>query len=71
LAPLENRTVFEDISRIFRYAALNLAALHAQFQHKTVAQTALKEAIVMAQEAGDNVCLQLAHAWTYYLISKN
>ncbi|CAD6219838.1 GSCOCG00011528001-RA-CDS [Cotesia congregata] len=25
----------------------------------------------MAQEAGDNVCLQLAHAWTYYLISKN
>ncbi|XP_057337255.1 anaphase-promoting complex subunit 5 [Microplitis mediator] len=71
LAPLDNRTVSEDRSRIFRYAALNLAALHAQFDHKIVAQTALKEAIIMAQEAGDNVCLQLAHAWTYYLLSKN
>ncbi|KAK0177690.1 hypothetical protein PV328_001718 [Microctonus aethiopoides] len=70
LAPLENRTPTEDRSRTFRYAALNLAALHAQFNHKTVAQAALKEAITMAQEAGDNVCLQLAHAWMYYLSSK-
>ncbi|KAK9310347.1 hypothetical protein QLX08_000342 [Tetragonisca angustula] len=70
LAPLENRSTPEDKSRIFRYAALNLAVLHAQFNHKEVAQAALKEAIMMAQEAGDNVCLQLAHAWMYHLTSK-
>lgn len=70
LAPLENRNGSEDRSRTFRYAALNLAALHAQFNHKKVAQAALKEAIMMAQEAGDNICLQLAHAWMYYLSNK-
>ncbi|XP_017876328.1 anaphase-promoting complex subunit 5 [Ceratina calcarata] len=70
LAPLENRSVPEDRSRIFRYAALNLAVLHAQFNHKEVAQAALKEAVMMAQEAGDNVCLQLAHAWMYHLTTK-
>ncbi|XP_043461028.1 anaphase-promoting complex subunit 5 [Leptopilina heterotoma] len=67
LAPLENRSTSEDRSRTFRYAALNLAALHAQFNHKDVARSALKEAIMTAQEAGDNVCLQLAHAWMYHL----
>ncbi|KAG5328440.1 APC5 protein, partial [Acromyrmex charruanus] len=70
LAPLENRSTPEDRSRTFRYAALNLAVLHAQFNHKEVAQYALKEAIKLAQEAGDNVCLQLAHSWMSYLISK-
>ncbi|XP_043287109.1 anaphase-promoting complex subunit 5 [Venturia canescens] len=67
LAPLENRSAPEDRARTFRYAALNLAALHAQFGHKKVAEAALKEAVMMAQEAGDNVCLQLAHAWMYHL----
>lgn len=70
LAPLENRSTPEDRSRTFRYAALNLAVLHAQFNHKEVAQYALKEAIKLAQEAGDNVCLQLAHSWISYLMSK-
>ncbi|XP_076645488.1 anaphase promoting complex subunit 5 ida isoform X1 [Halictus rubicundus] len=70
LAPLENRSAPEDRSRIFRYAALNLAVLHAQFNHKKVAQVALKEAIMIAQEAGDNVCLQLAHAWMYHLTTE-
>lgn len=70
LAPIENRSAPEDRSRIFRYAALNLAVLHAQFNHKEVAQYALKEAIKLAQEAGDNVCLQLAHSWMSYLINK-
>lgn len=37
---------------------------------REVAQAALKEAIMMAQEAGDNVCLQLAHAWMYHLAIK-
>ncbi|XP_012542546.1 anaphase-promoting complex subunit 5 [Monomorium pharaonis] len=70
LAPLENRSTSEDRSRTFRYAALNLAVLHAQFNHKKVAQYALKEAVKLAQEAGDNVCLQLAHSWMSYLTSK-
>ncbi|KAI4477768.1 hypothetical protein M0804_012596 [Polistes exclamans] len=69
LAPSENRSTPEDKSRMLRYAALNLAVLHAHFNHKKVAEEALKEAIMMAQEAGDNVCLQLAHAWMYYLTS--
>ncbi|XP_012287472.1 anaphase-promoting complex subunit 5 [Orussus abietinus] len=67
LAPLETRSPTEDRARTFRYAALNLAALHAQFGHKEVARSALKEAVMMAQEAGDNVCLQHAHAWMYHL----
>ncbi|GAB1866350.1 Anaphase-promoting complex subunit 5 [Camponotus japonicus] len=70
LAPLENRSTPEDRSRTFRYAALNLAVLHAQFNHKEIAQYALKEAIKLAQEAGDNVCLQLAHSWVSYLTSE-
>lgn len=70
MAPLENRSTPEDRSRTFRYAALNLAVLHTQFNHKEVAQFALKEAIKLAQEASDNVCLQLAHSWMSYLISK-
>lgn len=40
------------------------------FYLREVAQAALKEAIMMAQEAGDNVCLQLAHAWMYHLTTK-
>ncbi|XP_015586196.1 anaphase-promoting complex subunit 5 [Cephus cinctus] len=69
-APLESRSAPEDGSRTFRYAALNLAALHAQFGHKEVAKSALKEAIMLAQEAGDNVCLQHAHAWIYRLTNQ-
>lgn len=37
---------------------------------REVAQYALKEAIKLAQEAGDNVCLQLAHSWMSYLTSE-
>lgn len=71
LAPLENRSTPEDRSRTFRYAALNLAVLHAQFHHKEIAQYALKEAITLAQEAGDNVCLQLALSWMTYLTNED
>ncbi|KMQ90055.1 anaphase-promoting complex subunit 5-like protein [Lasius niger] len=70
LAPLENQSTPEDRSRTFRYAALNLAVLHAQFNHKEIAQYALKEAIKLAQEAQDNVCLQLAHSWMSYLTNE-
>lgn len=40
------------------------------FLEREIAQYALKEAIKLAQEAGDNVCLQLAHSWVSYLTSE-
>ncbi|XP_042236488.1 anaphase-promoting complex subunit 5-like [Homarus americanus] len=57
----------EDQGRGFRYAALNLAALHAQFGHKKAGLAVLKEAIRLAQESSDHVCLQHALAWLYTL----
>lgn len=36
LAPSESRSTPEDKSRTLRYAALNLAVLHAHFNHKYV-----------------------------------
>ncbi|KAK9500422.1 hypothetical protein O3M35_001692 [Rhynocoris fuscipes] len=53
-----------------RYAALNLAILQAQFNRKKDALRALKEAIALAHEANDNVCLQHAQAWMYKLQSE-
>ncbi|XP_023229697.1 anaphase-promoting complex subunit 5-like isoform X1 [Centruroides sculpturatus] len=61
----------EETDRNFRYAALNLAILHAKFGHKNEALSALKEAIMMAQEANDNICLQHALSWLYQLTPKN
>ena len=55
----------EDCNRGFRYAALNLAALHARFNHKKEAAAALREAVMMAQESNDHVCLQHALSWLY------
>lgn len=57
----------DDIGRSFRYAALNLAALHCRFGHKEEALAALREAITMAQETNDNICLQHALSWLYRL----
>ena len=51
----------EEVSR--RYAALNLAALHFSFGHKTEAKAALMEAVRKAQETNDHVCLQHALSW--------
>lgn len=42
----------------------------AAFLEREIAQYALKEAITLAQEAGDNVCLQLALSWMTYLTSE-
>lgn len=61
----------DEKSRGFRYAALNLAVLHAQFGHKKEALHALKEAIMTSHEANDNVCLQHALAWLYKLSDDN
>jgi anaphase-promoting complex subunit 5 len=46
-----------------RYSALNLAALHSHFKHTDLAISALKEVIMLAQDANDHVCLQHALAW--------
>lgn len=61
----------EDMSRSSRYAALNLAIFHALFGHKDEALSALNEAIMVAQEVNDNVCLQYSLAWLYRLTSEN
>ncbi|CAH3017657.1 unnamed protein product [Porites evermanni] len=51
----------------FRYAALNLAALHCRFGHRQEAMAALKEAIQIAQETNDHVCLEHCLGWLYRL----
>uniref|UniRef100_A0A8C7I3H7 Anaphase-promoting complex subunit 5 n=1 Tax=Oncorhynchus kisutch TaxID=8019 RepID=A0A8C7I3H7_ONCKI len=48
----------EGYGRSLRYAALNLAALHCRFGHYQQADLALQEAIRIAQESNDHVCLQ-------------
>ncbi|CAL4060929.1 unnamed protein product, partial [Meganyctiphanes norvegica] len=62
-----NNTPTEEHSKSIRYAALNLAALHAQFGHRKAGLTALQEAIRLAQESSDAVCLQHCLAWLYTL----
>ncbi len=62
----------EEADRGFRYAALNLAALHANFGHqKEAVVSALKEAIMMAQEANDHLCLQHALTWLFRVQPEN
>ncbi|KAG8222193.1 hypothetical protein J437_LFUL001285 [Ladona fulva] len=61
----------DEKNKGFRYAALNLAALHAQFGHKKQARNVLQEAIKIAHEANDNVCLQHALTWLYKLADSN
>lgn len=51
----------------FRYAALILAALHCRFGHRQEAMAALKEAIQIAQETNDHVCLEHCLGWLYRL----
>lgn len=60
-----NKNPEDDISR--RYAALNLAALHYRLGHKEESLAALQEAIRMAQETNDSVCLQQALSWLHRL----
>lgn len=55
----------DDVNR--RCAALNLAALHFSFGHKEQALAALREAIRMAQETNDHICLQHALVWLHRL----
>ncbi|XP_053557713.1 anaphase-promoting complex subunit 5 [Bombina bombina] len=60
----------EGYGRSLRYAALNLAALHCRFGHYQQAELALQEAIRIAQESSDHVCLQHCLSWLYILKQK-
>lgn len=55
----------------FQYSLLNLAILHTMFEHNDEALKCLKECIMIAQETGDRVCLQLAQLWLCLLDKKN
>ncbi|KAM8866588.1 anaphase-promoting complex subunit 5 isoform 1-T1 [Synchiropus picturatus] len=57
----------EGYGRSLRYAALNLASLHCRFGHYHMAELALQEAIRIAQESNDHVCLQHCLSWLYTL----
>ncbi|XP_078083622.1 anaphase-promoting complex subunit 5 isoform X2 [Mustelus asterias] len=57
----------DGFGRSLRYAALNLAALNCRFGHHEQAQFALQEAIRIAQESSDHVCLQHCLSWLYIL----
>ncbi|KAF5289260.1 hypothetical protein FQA39_LY15190 [Lamprigera yunnana] len=61
----------DEQSKAFRFAALNLAVLYFHFGHREEALAALKEAIMMAQQSNDNVCLQHALSWLYCLTHAN
>lgn len=55
----------------FQYSVLNLAILHTMFDHNAEALKCLKECIMIAQENGDRVCLQLAQLWLCLLDKSN
>ncbi|XP_034025588.1 anaphase-promoting complex subunit 5 isoform X2 [Thalassophryne amazonica] len=57
----------DGYGRSLRYAALNLASLHCRFGHSQQAALALQEAIRIAQESNDHVCLQHCLSWLYTL----
>ncbi|GLG92673.1 Anaphase-promoting complex subunit 5 [Gryllus bimaculatus] len=61
----------EERNKGYRYAALNLAMLYAQFGYKKEANVALKEAVMLAQDVNDNICLQYVLAWLYKLSDEN
>lgn len=53
----------EDATRNLRYASFNLATLHSRMGHPAEAQLALREAVTLAQDAGDAGFLQHALAF--------
>ncbi|XP_066466020.1 anaphase-promoting complex subunit 5 isoform X1 [Tiliqua scincoides] len=60
----------EGYGRSLRYAALNLATLHCRFGHYQQAELALQEAMRIAQESNDHVCLQHCLSWLNILEQK-
>jgi hypothetical protein len=55
---------------IVQYAALNLAALHHRFGHTALALATAQEAVRVAQQNADHVCVALALAWLYQLLAR-
>ncbi|XP_064650104.1 anaphase-promoting complex subunit 5-like isoform X2 [Lineus longissimus] len=66
-----NKKQEDDSVKGYRYAILNLAALHFKFGHREESLAALHEAISIAQEYNDNVCLQHALGWLHRLGEQN
>ncbi|KAL3285340.1 hypothetical protein HHI36_019448 [Cryptolaemus montrouzieri] len=69
IADLKNAA--DDKPKICRFAALNLAVLHYHFNHHEEAVASLREAIKIAQDANDTLCLQHALSWLYRVIVTN
>ncbi|CAD7011359.1 anaphase-promoting complex subunit 5 [Ceratitis capitata] len=67
-SPILTATQYDQKS--FQYFSVNLAVLHAAFNHRREALNALKECIMLAQECGDKRCLDLANSW-YCLLNSN
>ncbi|XP_050302201.1 anaphase-promoting complex subunit 5 [Anthonomus grandis grandis] len=61
----------DEKNKEHRYAALNLAILYHHFGHINEALASLKEAIKIAHQANDNLCLQHALSWLYRLSNVN
>lgn len=53
-----------------QYSCLNLGILHVQFGHYEEAVRCLRESIMLAQEGGDKICLQMAQSWLCLLDNK-
>lgn len=65
-----NSTMQLKNNKGLQYSSLNLAILHVQFGHYREALCSLRECVMLAQEAGDKVCLQLAQSWLCLLDKK-
>ena len=61
----------DSLKPMFRYASLNMASLHYHFGHLTEARACVQEAIRLAQECNDHVCLQNGLSWLHRLNSDN
>lgn len=60
----------KNANRGLQYSSLNLAILHMKFDHYNETLANLRECIMLAQEAGDKACLQLAQLWLCLLDKK-
>lgn len=65
-----NETNTAKCNKGLQYSSLNLAILHVQFNHYEEALSSLRECVMLAQEAGDKICLQLAQSWLCLLDRK-
>lgn len=67
----EQRQISARPGKGYQYYALNLAMLHARFNHRRLALTCLRETIMLAQEVGDRECIELAENWRQFLENSN